>query len=69
MGNNQTGLHYATGLECALDVSEDREAAMTWLNRSNSPLANRRLIDVLATEQGSWEVRRVLNAIATGGVV
>jgi uncharacterized protein (DUF2384 family) len=68
MGNDQTSLHAAAGLECALAVFQDRKAVMAWLHRPNLTLANRRPVDVLATAQGCWEVQRVLNAIATGGV-
>jgi uncharacterized protein (DUF2384 family) len=52
MDNDQTGLDYETGLECALRVFENQKAVMAWVNRPNSTLADRRLIDVLATEQG-----------------
>jgi len=67
MNNDQTSLHAAAGLECALAVFQNRKAAMAWLHRPNLTLANRRPVDVLATAQGYGEVRRVLNAIATGG--
>jgi uncharacterized protein (DUF2384 family) len=49
-------------------VFGDAEKAREWLNRKNLALGSTPLV-MLATETGTNEVRKVLNAIAYGGVV
>lgn len=46
----------------------DAEKAKRWLNQKNLALGNTPFA-MLATEAGTNEVRKVLNAIAYGGIV
>ncbi len=52
----------------AENVFGDAAKAKRWLNQKNLALDNTPLT-LLATEAGTNEVRKVLNAIAYGGVV
>jgi len=45
------------------------ERALAWLKQPNAALANSRPLDLLDTEKGAAEVRRILGAIEYGGVV
>lgn len=53
----------------AIDVFEDRDAAVAWMRQSNQALGNVAPLDLMDTEPGATSVRQVLNAIATGGVM
>ena len=51
----------------AIEVFEDKNAALTWMCRTNPSLAGSAPLDLLDTEPGAVAVRQILNAIATGG--
>ncbi len=52
----------------AADVFGDEEKATNWLLRNNAALGSSPL-SLLDTELGTSEVRKVLSAIAYGGVI
>jgi uncharacterized protein (DUF2384 family) len=52
----------------AVRIFDDAEKAQRWLHTNNLALRNTPFA-MLATDEGANEVRKVLNAIAYGGVV
>lgn len=56
-------------IDLAADVFEDREAAISWMNRPNAALGGQPPVALCDTEPGEHQVRRVLHALKWGGVV
>ncbi len=52
----------------AIEVFEDKEAAIEWMCTENRTLANAAPLDLMDTEPGAASVREILNAIEVGGV-
>ncbi|WP_016855044.1 antitoxin Xre/MbcA/ParS toxin-binding domain-containing protein [Halomonas smyrnensis] len=55
--------------DLAASVFEDREAAITWMNRPNAALGEQPPVVLCETELGERQVRRLLQALKWGGVV
>ncbi|SEK86705.1 MbcA/ParS/Xre antitoxin family protein [Halomonas daqiaonensis] len=53
----------------AADVFEDREVAISWMNRPNAALEGHTPSALCDTELGERQVRQVLHALEWGGVV
>lgn len=56
-------------IDLAADVFEDREAAISWMNRPNAALGEQPPVALCDTELGERQVRQVLHALQWGGVV
>lgn len=56
-------------VDLAVDVFEDREAAISWMSRPNAALGGHTPAYLCETELGERQVRQVLHALKWGGVV
>lgn len=59
----------ATVSHLAMEVFEDKQAAIDWLSRPNEALGEQAPIMLCETEIGAKQVRRALHAMEWGGVV
>jgi putative toxin-antitoxin system antitoxin component (TIGR02293 family) len=53
----------------AIDIFESVEAANIWMRQPNRALGEATPIDLLDSDVGAAQVKQVLNAIKTGGVI
>ena len=53
----------------AIEVFQDKQAALDWLSRPNEALGGQAPGVLCETEDGAKQVRRVLHAMEWGGVV